>query len=94
MRTRSLHSGTAIPTQSDRERQGRHLSCQAAAEGMVLLENKGILPLKETQKIALYGNGARRTLKGGTGSGDVNERHSVSLEEGLIQAGFTVTTGR
>src|SRR3712207_8025710 len=34
----------------------------------------------------------RSTLKGGFGSGEVLERHSVSLEEGLEAAGFTVTT--
>ncbi len=94
MRIRSLHSGTTNPAESDREKHGRLLSGQAAAEGMVLLENDGTLPLKEKKKIALFGNGARMTLKGGTGSGDVNERHSVSIEEGLINAGFTVTTDR
>jgi len=34
----------------------------------------------------------RRTLKGGTGSGDVNSRHVVTIEEGLEKAGFTLTT--
>ena len=92
MRTRNLHSGTTNAAESERERQGRILSGQAAAEGIVLLENDGVLPLKETGRIALYGNGGRMTLKGGTGSGDVNERHAVSIEEGLEQAGFTVTT--
>ena len=43
-----------------------------ASQGMVLLENNGVLPLKKTvKKIALYGSGARRTIRGGTGSGDV-----------------------
>lgn len=94
MRTRSLHSGTTNAAESEREKQGRLLSGQAAAEGMVLLENDGVLPLKEKKNIALFGNGARMTLKGGTGSGDVNERHSVSIEEGLTNASFTITTGR
>ena len=63
-----------------------------AAECMVLLKNDGTLPLKETGKLALYGNGARRTIKGGSGSGDVNVRHFVTVEEGLENAGFEITT--
>lgn len=62
-------------------------------ECMVLLENDGTLPLKGTGKLALYGSGARRTIKGGTGSGDVNVRHFVTVEEGLRNAGFEITTG-
>ena len=60
---------------------------ELAPECMVLLKNEGILPLQETGKIALYGSGARRTIKGGTGSGDVNVRHYVNVEEGLEKAG-------
>ncbi|MDY4222367.1 MAG: glycoside hydrolase family 3 C-terminal domain-containing protein, partial [Candidatus Faecousia sp.] len=47
-----------------------------AGECMVLLENDGTLPLSGPQKVALYGNGARATVKGGTGSGEVNSRYS------------------
>lgn len=64
-----------------------------ASQGMVLLENNGVLPLKKTvKKIALYGSGARRTIRGGTGSGDVNVRQTVSVEQGLEEAGYTITT--
>ncbi len=63
-----------------------------APECMVLLKNNGTLPLKQVGKLALYGNGARRTIKGGSGSGDVNVRHFVSVEEGLENAGFEITT--
>ncbi len=61
-------------------------------ECMVLLKSDGSFPLKEPGKIALYGNAARKTIKGGTGSGDVNVRHYPSIEEGLENAGFTITT--
>lgn len=64
-----------------------------APECMVLLKNDGTLPLQGTGKLALYGSGARRTIKGGTGSGDVNVRHFVTVEEGLKNAGFEITTG-
>ena len=63
-----------------------------SGECMVLLENDGVLPLAGPREVALYGNGARATVKGGTGSGEVNSRYSVSVEQGLEAAGFTVTT--
>lgn len=59
----------------------------------MLLKNEGILPL-QPQKIALYGAGARMTVKGGTGSGNMQERYSVTIEEGLINAGFEIVSGR
>ena len=57
----------------------------------MLLENNGVLPL-HPQKIALYGPGSRMTVKGGSGSGDVRERYSVTIEEGLRNAGFAFPT--
>ena len=63
-----------------------------APECMVLLKKNGDFPLSAPCKVALYGAGARETIKGGTGSGDVNVRHYVSVEEGLENAGFTITT--
>lgn len=63
----------------------------AAAEGTVLLENKGVLPLSANIKnVALYGVAAYRPIAGGTGSGDVNRRYTVSLVEGMRNAGYTV----
>ena len=76
-----------------REIDHMNISRELAGECMVLLENDGALPLKETGKIALFGNGVRRTGKGGTGSGDVNSRSIVNVEEGFKNAGFTVTSG-
>lgn len=64
-----------------------------AGECMVLLENDGVLPLSDqVKKIALYGTGARHTIKGGTGSGDVNVRESISIARGLKEAGFEIVT--
>ena len=64
------------------EKENREVSYRAALEGIVLLENDGTLPLSPG-KIALYGAGADMTIKGGTGSGEVNERRVVSVKEGL-----------
>jgi len=64
-----------------------------APECTVLLKKNGDFPLARPCRVALYGSGARETIKGGTGSGDVNVRHFVSVEEGLEKAGFEVTSG-
>ena len=62
-----------------------------APECMVLLKKNGDFPLSAPCTVALFGSGARETIKGGSGSGDVNVRHYVTVEEGLENAGFTVT---
>jgi beta-glucosidase len=76
--------------ETERERVHRSLAYDAACESIVLLENDGVLPLRPGN-IALYGGGGLYTIKGGTGSGEVNERKSVTIYEGLINAGFVVT---
>lgn len=63
-----------------------------APECMVLLRSNGAFPLTEPGEIALFGSGARHTIKGGTGSGDVNSRHVTTIEEGLEAAGFTIVS--
>ena len=78
---------SAEPTELEQINQ--RVAYEAACEGMVLLKNDGTLPLK-TKRVALYGGGAKRTIKGGTGSGEVNERHSVSILEGMEDRGFEV----
>lgn len=84
---------TTNPDISPREERNMKRSRKIAAQGMVLLENNGVLPIsKDIRKIALFGNGARRTIKGGTGSGDVNSRSVVTVEQGMEAAGFIVTT--
>lgn len=83
--------GATFPEMSDREKRNAALSRRAAAESIVLLQNPdNILPLK-AQKIALFGMGARRTAAGGEGSGDCTPRYKVSVEQGLENAGITVT---
>ena len=76
---------------SEREKRNLEVAYRAACESMVLLKNEGVLPLK-TKKVALYGPGVSRTIKGGTGSGEVNERHSVTILEGMENRGFEVTS--
>ena len=87
LRTKASFDGN--PNQ--REKDNLQVAYEAACEAVVLLKNDGALPLT-TRKVALYGPGASMTIKGGTGSGEVNERHSVTVLEGLENRGFTVTT--
>ncbi len=63
---------------------------RAAADGMVLLKNEGnTLPLKAGLKVATFGNNSFELIAGGTGSGEVNKAYTVSLLQGLANAGFT-----
>ena len=80
------------PEISEREIKHMEICRQLAGECVVLMENDGTLPLSGGERLALFGNGARHTVKGGTGSGDVYTRTNVSIEQGLENAGFTVTT--
>jgi len=63
---------------------------ETAAEGMVLLMNdNSALPIAPT-KVALFGNASYDLIAGGTGSGNVNKKYVVSLDQGLSGAGFTL----
>ncbi len=59
-------------------------------ECTVLLRSDGSFPLADPCAIGAYGNGVRHTIKGGTGSGEVNSRYYVTIEEGLEKAGFSI----
>jgi beta-glucosidase len=81
------------PDVTELEINHKKLAGKLAGECVVLLENDGTLPLLSKGNIALFGNGARSTIKGGTGSGDVNTRDNVNIEQGLSETGFIITTG-
>ncbi len=66
---------------------------KAAGESIVLLRNEGALPLKGTEKVALYGVSSVDFVAGGTGSGDVNKAYVVNMVQGMENAGFTLDKG-
>ena len=76
----------------DYERKHLEMLRKELAGCTVLLKTDGSFPLPKPGPVALYGSGARHTVKGGTGSGEVNSRFFVTAEEGLEAAGFTVTS--
>lgn len=65
---------------------------ELAPDCMVLMKRSGDFPIDNGGKIALYGSGVRHTLKGGTGSGDVNSRFFYTVENGFEEKGFEITT--
>lgn len=89
MQNTYLHGKANDAAFSERELRHAAFARKLAAEGMVLLKNEQILPLDPSQPIALFGAGAVQTVKGGLGSGDVNNRRNISIYEGLLEAGAT-----
>ena len=63
---------------------------EATAEGLILLENNGVLPLKDVKTVALYGTGSYDFIAGGTGSGNVNKAYVRNVAEGFKANGIEV----
>ena len=92
MRNVYLHGKANDAAFSERELRHAAIARKLAAEGMVLLKNENMLPLDPSQPIGLFGAGAVQTVKGGLGSGDVNNRRSISIYEGLLEAGAPIVS--
>ena len=61
---------------------------KATPEGLVLLENNGVLPLQGVRSVALYGTGSYEFVAGGTGSGNVNKAYVLNVADGLRENGL------
>ena len=68
------------------------VSRDVALESYVLMRNNGVLPIAKSGKIALFGNGATGTIKGGSGSGIVNQRERDWIDTAFEDAGYEITT--
>ncbi len=61
------------------------LSRKACTEGIVLLENSGLLPLKENTTVALFGVGTIEYIQCGGGSGRVYPAYVRNVYEGFME---------
>ena len=90
--TQFKHSGTLNPEISVCEKKHSSFAEKAAEEGIVLLKNENILPISLSASVALLGIGADKTVKGGIGSGDVNNRQNITIYEGMEESGIWITS--
>ena len=86
-RTGALRSAPGRETSVD-TREDRELMRRAAAEAIVLLQNNGVLPLKNSGsgRIAVIGPSAKHTQVQGGGSSKVNPPYIVSILDGVRAA--------
>ena len=64
---------------------------QSSTEGMVLLKNAGVLPIRSLKQVALFGVNSYDFLSGGLGSGAVNVPYVVDMVQGLKNIGVSTT---
>ena len=64
---------------------------QSSTEGMVLLKNDGVLPIRNLKTVALFGVNSYDFMSGGLGSGAVNVPYVVDMVEGLRNVGVKTT---
>lgn len=63
----------------------------AVAEGVVMLENNGALPLKKDEELAVFGRVQEHYYKSGTGSGGmVNVDKVYNITDGLVECGISL----
>ena len=73
------------------EKKNTGLLRQTAAECTLFLNVNNEFPIDKPCSVLLLGSGARNTIKGGTGSGDIDSEFTT-CEEGLENAGFKITS--
>ncbi|MBP5675418.1 MAG: glycoside hydrolase family 3 C-terminal domain-containing protein, partial [Bacteroidales bacterium] len=69
------------------------LAREVAREGIVLLKNQAVLPLEAGKKVALLGVASYDTQPGGSGSGYVYRKYTVTIADGLEKAGYILDAG-
>lgn len=68
------------------------IAYQSALESIVLLKNtNSTLPLKKVKNVALFGKTSYSFITGGTGSGEVNYKHAVSILEAFKTGGYKLS---
>ena len=88
----ALKSFGLIPENEDldfTEEEHRQLAREVATQTMVLATNNGVLPLKATDQVVLFGDGTKNTIYGGWGSGEVyNKGTTVNMSPVTILQGI------
>ena len=91
-RKRTMFTGTTDPDPEAYETLHGEIARRAAGEGIVLLKNEGhLLPLKKGSRLALFGAGASRTVKGGTDP-EMSMREKYQYLRRIGRRGFEITT--
>lgn len=67
---------------------------EAAAEGIVMLRNNGVFPLKVGTRVAIVGSGAKRLMECGSGSAGITTDRTSSLADTLRAGGTEVSEER
>ena len=68
----------------------RQAAYRAAAEGITLLKNDGVLPLKKDERIALFGRLTDRFMESGSGSAQVDTSKTTHLPEECARYTHTI----
>lgn len=86
--------GLKMNTRVDTKNHSK-LAASAAADTLILLQNNAsALPLAKDTAVAVFGNGAYKTVFGGAGSGGVSTNTSVNIMDGLRKGDLSVVNGQ
>ena len=85
----SILNAKKVELSKETTEQSRKTIQKVGEEGMVLLKNKGILPLaSDTKKLNVFGWDSTNPLYGGTGSGSSDSSTAISILQSLKDAGY------
>ena len=86
----SVSEGLSREAESKLEKDGDKIAYEIACEGIILLQNNGILPLCPGNKVMIEGTGAKRFRDCGIGSAQVITSRTTVLAECLGDNGIGV----
>ena len=81
---------TDYPTAEEIDVAAKDVTRRIAEEGITLMKNNGVLPLKNGGNISLFGRRSVDTVWGGTGSGAGDAGQCTSLQDAFSEKGFKV----
>lgn len=72
-----------MPEPDQLKRETDHAAYRAAREGIVLVENAGILPFDTAEKVCVVGSGAEKLMNCGSGSAGITTNRTSDFKEAL-----------